>query len=154
TLSVDATISTSGTVSITNVDFLDVPAADEIEGTIFSTSTPGTFLMAVDHKTLAANSTNATILGPVGSGTTLNIILDTTGTGPSCAIDTSNLPLSTSTGFQSSSDLVTGQRMMAHVKSVASGTVLNVTTDKLVLRFSRITGTPGTVSGNIFALQS
>ena len=151
TISVDATVSTAGAVTITNVDFLDIPAADEIEGTIFSTSTAGTFLMAVDHKVLAANSTNATILGPVASGTTLNIIVDPTVT---FSVDVSNLPINPTTGFLSSSDLVTGQRVMAHVKSVAAGTLLNVTTDRLVLRFSRFTGTPGTIAGNNFGLQN
>src|SRR5262249_21881515 len=47
TLSIDAPVSLSGVISIENVDLLDIPAADEIEGTIFATSTPGTFLMAV-----------------------------------------------------------------------------------------------------------
>jgi uncharacterized protein DUF4382 len=152
TVSIDATVSTSGTIAITNLDFLDIPAADEIEGTIFTTSTPGTFLMAVDHKVLASGSTNATILGPVSSGFKLNIILDPSAT---FAVDTSNLPIANSlTGFLSSSDLVTGQRVMAHVKSVSSGALLNVTTDRLVLRFSRFTGTPGTVSGSFFGLQN
>ena len=151
TLSIDATLSTTGAVSITNVDFLDLPAVDEIEGTIFQTSTPGTFLMAVDHKILATNSTNATILGPVASGTKLNIIL---GNSVTFAIDTDNLPVAPSTGFLSAADLVTGQRVMAHVTSVSTGTLLNVTTDRMVLRFSRFTGTPGTISGNIFGLQT
>jgi len=152
TLSVDATISTTGAVSIINVDFLDLPAVDEIEGTIFSTSTPGTFLMAVDHKTLAANSANATVLGPAGSGTILNVILSTGGV--TFAIDNNKLPVSSSLGFLDSTDLITGQRIMARVKSVATGTVLNVTSDRMVLRFSRFTGTPGTVAGNLFALQT
>ena len=151
TLSVDATLSVSGVVTITNVDFLDLPAVDEIEGTIFQTATLGTFLMAVDHKILAANSTNATILAPVSSGTTLNIVLGNTVT---FAIDTDNLPTAPVIGFLSSSDLVTGQRVMAHVKSVTSGALLNVTTDRLVLRFSRFTGIPGTIAGNNFALQN
>lgn len=154
TLSVDATVSSTGAIVITNVDFLDLPAVDEIEGTIFPTATAGTFLCVVDHKILAANSTNATILAPVSSGTTLNLVLDTTGTGPTFAIDAGNLPITPSNGFFSSSDLVTGQRVMAHVKSVTSGALLNVTTDRVVLRFSRLTGTPGTVSGNNFALAT
>jgi hypothetical protein len=154
TLSVDATVSTSGSITLTNVDFLDLPAADEIEGTIFNTTTPGTFLMVVDHKVLAASSNNATILGPVSAGFTLNIILDTSGSGPIFAVDTSNLPIAPTVGFLSGSDLVTGQRIMAHVKSVTSGTLLNVTTDRVVLRFSRFTGTPGAISGSIFTLQS
>ena len=135
----DATVSTSGTVALTNVDFLDLPATDEIEGTIFPTATAGTYIMAVDHKVLAANSTNATILGPVGAGFKLNIILGNT---VAFAIDTNNLPVDPVTGFQSAADLVTGQRVMAHVQSVNAGTLLNVTTDRLVLRFSRLTGTP------------
>jgi hypothetical protein len=153
TLSVDATVSIAGAVAITNVDFLDLPAVDEIEGTIFQTSTAGTFLMAVDHKILAANSTNATILAPVASGTRLNIIVGNT---VAFAIDTDNLPVTPTTGFLSASDLVTGQRVMAHVKSVSVGTggLLNVTTDRMVLRFSRFTGTPGTISGTFFGLQT
>jgi uncharacterized protein DUF4382 len=156
TLSVDANVSVSGAISITNIGFLDLPAIDEIEGTIFPTTTQGTFIMAVDHKILAANSTNSTILGPVGSGTTLNLILDTSGGSGSVGflIDTNKLPISSSLGFLDFTDLITGQRIMAHVKSVTSGTLLNVTTDRLVLRFSRITGTVGTISSSIFALQT
>ena len=151
TVSVDANVSATGSVSLINVDFLDLPAVDEIEGTIFTTATPGTFLMVVDHKVLAANSTNATILANVSTAFQLNIIL---GNAVTFAIDTDNLPIAPATGFQSSADLVTGQRVMAHVQSAAAGTLLNVTTDRLVLRFSRFTGTPGTISGNIFGLQT
>src|SRR5262249_43023784 len=43
TVSVDATVATDGTISITEVDFIDDPSVDEIEGTIYPTTDPNIF---------------------------------------------------------------------------------------------------------------
>jgi hypothetical protein len=148
TLSVDATVALNGSLTLTNVDFLDLPAVDEIEGTIFITSTPGTYLLAVSDKTLVSNNA---ILLPVGSATTLNLTLDPAAT---FVIETSNLPVSSPVGFLSVSDIVNGQTVLARVKSATLTTGVNVVSDRLILRFSRLTGTVGNVTGSVFTIQN
>jgi hypothetical protein len=150
TLSVDATVALDGTLALTNVDFVDLPATDEIEGTIFLTPTPGTYLLVVSDKTLTSANV---ILLPVGSGTRVNFTLDVLA---KFFIETSNLPDFNPFGFSSSSDILNGQRVLARVKSgsVTQGTLVNFVADRLVLRFSRLTGTVATVSGNVFTMQN
>ena len=138
---------------MTNVDFLDLPAVDEIEGTIFFTTTSGTYLLVVSDKTLVSTGAIATVLQPVGSGTTLNLTLDTTTT-PVFAIESSNLPVVISAGFSSASDILNGQTVLAHVKSATLASGVNVVSDRLILRFSRLTGTVGTVTGSDFSIQN
>lgn len=149
TLSVDATVALNGSLALTNVDFLDLPAVDEIEGTIFNTVTAGTYLLVVSDKTQV--STNAILL-PVGSATTLNLTLDTSAT---FAVETSNLPITPNpAGFSSASDIVNGQTVLARVKSATLTTGVNVVSDRLILRFSRLTGTAGTISANDITIQN
>jgi hypothetical protein len=148
TLSVDATVALNGSLALTNVDFLDLPAVDEIEGTIFLTPTAGTYLLVVSDKTLVSNNA---LLQPVGSATALNLTLDPAAT---FAVETSDLPVANPAGFLSASDIFNGQTILARVKSVTSGTLLNVVSDRLILRFSRFTGTVGTVSGLTFTVQN
>jgi hypothetical protein len=148
TISVDATVALNGTFVLTNVDFLDLPAVDEIEGTIFNTTTAGTYLLVVSDKTLVSNNA---LLQPVGSATGLNLTLDPAAT---FAIETSDLPVVNPAGFLSASDIRNGQTILARVKSVTTGTLLNVVSDRLILRSSRFTGTVGTVSGPTFTIQN
>jgi hypothetical protein len=148
TISVDATVGTNGTLTITEVDFIDAPSVDEVEGTIFLTPTQGTYIMVVADKTLVSGNA---ILQPVSSATTINVTLDLNVT---FVVDTKNLPVSNPAGFSSSTDIISGQTVMAHVKSVTSGTSINVVADRLLLRFSHLSGTVGTVSGNAFTIQS
>ena len=148
TLSVDATVGLDGTLALTNVDFLDLPAADEIEGTIFLTSTLNTYLVVVSDKTLVSGNA---ILTPVGSATTLNVTLDPAVT---FAVETSDLPVTNPSGFLGTGDILNGQTVLAHVKSVSQGALINVVADRLILRPTRMTGTVGTVAGNDFSIQS
>jgi hypothetical protein len=148
TLSVDATVALDGTLTLSNVDFLDLPAVDEIEGTIFLTSTPGTYSLVVSDETLASGNA---ILQSVRSATILHLTLDPAA---SFLIETSNLPVSSPVGFLSASDIINGQTVLARVKSVTQGTLTNIVSDRLILRFSRLTGTVGTVNGNDFSIQN
>jgi hypothetical protein len=147
TVSVDATISTSGVVTITEVDFLDDPFTNEIEGIIYPTTTAGVYGMIVSDK---VNATGNALLTPVSSGATISVTLDSAAT---FAIDTRNLLVSIPIGFSSAADIFAGQEVMIHVKSASVGTVLDVVTDRLVLRYSRITGTVNTVGGNAFSVN-
>jgi hypothetical protein len=150
TISIDATLALDGTLSLTNLDFLDLPAVDEVEGTIFLTPTSGTYLLVVTDKTLVSGNT---ILKPVGSATLVNLTLDLAAT---FFIETSNLPISSPNGFSSPSDILSGQTVLARVKSgsVTQGTFVNFVADRLILRFSRLTGTVGVVTGTDFTFQN
>jgi hypothetical protein len=147
TVSVDATIGLDGTISITEVDFLDDPSVDEIEGVIYPTGTPGTFGMIVYD---AVNASNNSALTNVGSGFVLAFTLDPTAT---FAVDTRNLGAAVSAGFSSQSDMFAGQQVMIRVQSTnTSGTTFNVVTNRLVLRYSRTSATVSTVGGNAFGI--
>ena len=150
TISIDANLALDGTLALTNLDFLDLPAVDEVEGTIFSTTTVGTYELVVADKTLVSGNT---ILQPVGAGTTMNVTLDAAAT---FLIETSNLPIASSIGFTSSADILNGQRVLARVKanSVTQGTLINFVADRLILRFSRLTGTVFSVAGNDITIQN
>jgi hypothetical protein len=147
TVSVDATIGLDGTVSITEVNFIDDPSVDEIEGVIYPTGTPGTFGMIVFD---AVNASNNSALTNVGSGFTLAFTLDPSAT---FAVDTRNLGAVVSTGFSSQSDMFAGQQVMIRVQSTnTSGTTFNVVTNRLVLRYSRTSATVSSVGGNAFGI--
>jgi len=147
TVSVDGTLSVSGVVTITEVDFLDTPDVDEIEGVIYPTSTAGVYNMIVSDK---VNVSNNALLTALSAGAKIAVTLDTS---VEFDVDTRSLLVSTPSGFTSSSDLAAGQEVMVHVKSATSGTLLNVLTDRIVLRYSRVTGLVNTVRGNTFTYQ-
>ena len=147
TVSVDATLAANGTITITEVDFLDDPSTDEIEGIIYPTATAGVFNMIVSDK---VNFSNNALLSPVSAGGKIAVTLDTT---VEFDVDTRNLLASVPPGFSSSADIFAGQEVMVHVKSATSGTLLNVLTDRMILRYSRLTGLVNTVSGNTFTYQ-
>jgi hypothetical protein len=150
TLSVDATVGLDGTLALTNVDFLDLPAADEIEGTLFTTTTLNTYLLVVSDKTLVSGNA---ILTPVGSATTMNFTIDPAAT---FAVETSDLPVSNPTGFAGTGDILNGQTVLAHVKpnSASQGALITFVADRLILRPTRMSGTVGTVTGNDLSIQS
>jgi len=147
TVSVDATLSAAGVVTITEVDFLDTPDVDEIEGVIYPTSTTGVYNMIMSDK---VNVSNNALLAALSAGAKIAVTLDTS---VEFDIDTRNLLASIPSGFTSSSDIFPGQEVMVRVKSTTSGTLLNVLTDRIVLRYSRVTGLVNTVSGNTFTYQ-
>jgi hypothetical protein len=153
TLSVDGNVAADGTIALTNVDFLDIPAADEVQGTIFLTNTPGKFTLIVNDK--IQTSTNA-VLTPVGPGFTINVTPDTVAP-VIFAVDTSNLVASVPAGFLDASDIQNGQNVLVHVKSVTAagqGTLINIVADRLLLRFSRLTGSITSISGPVFLVSN
>jgi hypothetical protein len=147
TVSVDATLSAAGVVTITEVDFLDTPFVDEIEGVIFPTATAGTFNLNVSDK---INATNNSLITPISAGAKIAVTLDTS---VEFDVDTRNLLASIPSGFTSNNDIFPGQEVMVHVKSATTGTLLNVVTDRIILRYSRVTGLVNTVSGTTFTFQ-
>jgi len=147
TVSVDGTLSVSGVVTITEVDFLDDPFVDEIEGIIYPTSTAGVYNVIVSDK---VNASNNALLTALSAGAKIAVTLDTS---VEFDVDTRNLLASTPSGFTSSSDIFSGQEVMVHVKSATSGTLLSVLTDRIVLRYSRATGLFNAGGSNAFTFQ-
>ena len=143
TVSVDATIGLDGTISVTEVDFIDDPSVDEIEGVIYETTTPGTFGMIVSD---VVNASGNSALNNVVAGFTLDFTLDQAGA--NFAVDTRNLGAVVSGGFSSAADLVTGQQVMIHVESTnTNGGTFNVVTDRLALRYSRFSAAVSVAGG-------
>ncbi|HET9803485.1 MAG TPA: DUF4382 domain-containing protein [Candidatus Acidoferrum sp.] len=147
TVSVDGTVSTSGAVTITEVDFIDDPFTDEIEGVIYPAGAAGVYNMVVADK---VNATGNSLLNPVSAGAIVSV---TFANGAEFDVDTRNLLTSAPSGFSSPSDIFAGQEVMLHVQSVSSGTLLNIVADRAVLRYTRVTGLFNTGSGNSFTFQ-
>src|SRR3984893_1388051 len=156
-VSVDATVSTTGTLTLVSADLLDASPQDEVEGTIVNTSTPGQFFLVVANKEVATgNSTlSAAIPGDIFLVTLSNplFIVDLDE-----FFNNASLPPSTVTPlFSSQANLVNGQDVMVHVTAAtgaASTANQALTSDRVRLRFTRTTGTVQTVSGQAFSISN
>jgi hypothetical protein len=157
-VSVDATVNTAGTLTLVSADLLDASPRDEVEGTLITTATPGVFDLVVANKVVASgNSTLASanagdiFLVTLSSTTTFIVDLDE-------FFNNASLPPSNvTTLFTSTADLVNGQDVMVHV-TAATGTAAAgnqaITADRVLLRFTRTTGTVQRVSGKSFTLSN
>jgi hypothetical protein len=157
-VSVDATVSKSGALTLVSADLLDVSPRDELEGTLINTATPGQFNLVVANKVVAttANST----LTAANPGDVFLVTLSN----PTFAVDLDEFfnnaslpPSNVTTLFAGTGDLVSGQDVMVHVTaatgSAATGDQV-ATADRVLLRFTRTTGTVQTVSGQTFTLAN
>jgi hypothetical protein len=154
-VSVDATVNTDGTLTVTSADLLDATPRDEVEGTLFATGVAGQFLLVVNNKVVAtANST----LASANAGDIFLVTLSN----PIFIVDTdeffnnASLPSSTvTTLFTSEADLVDGQDVMVHA-TAATGTAVGndqaLTSDQVRLRFTRTSGSVQSVTGQAFTL--
>ena len=156
-VSVDATVSTSGTLTLVSADLLDATPQDEVEGTIIDTSTPGQFFLVV------ANKENATGNSTLSAAIPGDIFLVTL-SNPLFIVDldeffnNASLPPSTVTPlFSGEANLVNGQDVMVHVTAATGAASTGnqaITSDLVRLRFTRTTGTVQTVSGQSFAISN
>jgi hypothetical protein len=145
TVSVDANLASSGTLTATEVDVLDAKEVDELEGVIYPTSTANVYGLVVADK--VSQSGNA-ILGASSTSYGTAFLLTATSLS-NFAIDVKTLsPSITSApiGFEQVSDILAGQQVRVQVSNVASSTTNGVTTytataTNMALRFSRMTGT-------------
>jgi hypothetical protein len=153
-VSMDATLTTSSTLTATEIDVLDAAATDEVEGVIYPTG-PLTATPVVVGMILADKIST-------GDNTTLGAVTTTFGTGIFLAANTSinyvidekNLTNSiTPVGFAGSGDLLAGQQIRAHVTNVTSGTSgISATATNVLLRWSRISGSINSFAGNNFTM--
>lgn len=157
-VSVDATVGTTGALTLTSADLLDAAPTNEVEGTLLANGVAGQFFLVVSNKVLggAANAT----LAAAATGDIFLVTLNN----PTFIVDTdeffnnASLPPSTvTTLFTSEADFVDGQDVMVHV-TAATGTAANgnqdLTADVVRLRFTRTTGTVQTVSGTAISLSN
>jgi len=151
TVSLNAVLSTSGTLTATEVDVLDGKAVDEVEGIIYPSSTTGCpvnscfGLVLADKVSASGNSVLSASTTTYGTGIFLNVASLS-----NFSIDTKSLspaPI----GFAATSDLLAGQRVRVQVSNVASGTSgITANATNVLLRYSRLTGTATNVSGTSF----
>ena len=63
-VSVDATVSTSGALTLVSADLLDASPQDEVEGTLINNSTPGQFFLVVANKEVASGNGTLSAANP------------------------------------------------------------------------------------------
>ena len=153
TVSVDADVTTTGTLTATVVDILDVTAVNEVEGTIYPTSTVGVYGLIVSDTAVADGNTTLSALGP---GFAIYVTMSTSPT-PLFTVDLKNLPASISAGFTNANDLIMGQQVRFQVASVST---FNGRTELIastaILRFTRLTALVGSnaPTGTVFSLDN
>jgi len=151
TVSMDTTVSSSGTFTATEVDVLDATAVDEVEGIIYPTLTTGEYGMVLADQVSASG--NATLsAGKYGSGVLLTL------NATSYSVDTKTLSsqFSAPTGFTDSGDLLGGQVVRAQISGISTDSNGNITAtaNNMLLRYSRLSGTVNSVAGSAFTVAS
>ena len=154
TVSLDADLSSSGTLKASEIDVLDAAAGDEVEGTIYPTSVAGVVGLIIQDK-VPITSTSPL----ASSGTTFGTgILLTTDSSTLYSVDTKTLSsqnLSAGALFAGSGDLLAGQTIRAQIKGITSGNNgISAVATNVLLRWSRLTGTVNSVTGNAFTLAN
>ena len=157
TVSIDSDLSSSGTLTASEIDLLDAIAVDEVEGIIHPTSVPGVVGLIIQDKVAVSSTTPL-----ASSGTTYGTgIFLTVESGTTYAVDTKTL--SSQPGFAATVDplfsgsgsLLAGQMVRVQLSNIISGSngIAAVATNVL-LRWSRLTGTVNSVAGNAFTLAN
>ena len=153
-VSLDATLSNTGTLTASEIDVLDLTAVDEVEGIIYptaSTLTNGVVGLILADKTSASGNA---ILGASTTTYGTGIFLAPS-SGINYSVDTKTLTSvwTSPVGFSGSGDLLAGQRVRAQVSSVTSdSTGIHATASNIILRYSRISATVNTVANPVFTL--
>ena len=153
TISVDTVLSAAGTFTATEVDVLDSTAVDEVEGIILPTTTSGVVQLVLADK--VSVSGNATL---DASTTTAGTIIFLTATTPNFSVDTKTLSSQLAqpvVGFAGSGDLLGGQVVRAQVTNIVSGSGgITATANNVLLRYSRLSGTVNSITGNVFTIAN
>jgi hypothetical protein len=156
-VSLQGVLTNTGTVVATSLDIIDASPtpADEVEGTIYPSTCNGgsNFGMILSDSSI---TTSGSPLASAGFGAGVCLTLGTSVTFPidfGILTGQPGLPVSNA-GFANASDLLAGQTIRAKVTAAASGTNgINATATAMILRFSRLTGTFGTLSGTGFTIN-
>jgi len=156
-VSLQGVLDKTGHIVATSLDVLDKgpSPADEVEGTIYPSSCNGgsNFGMVLSDSSI---TTGGSPLATAGYGAGVCLTVSPTA---SFLVDFGiltgqpGLP-ATNNGFSQASDLLAGQTIRAKITGAATGTNgINVTATAMILRFSRLTGTVGTLSPPAFFIN-
>jgi Domain of unknown function (DUF5666) len=149
-VSLDAQLASSGTLTATEIDTLDAIATDEVEGILYAASNINAVAM------ILADRESATGKGPLAASeiTYGTQVVLTASPSAVYVIDAKTLSsVPPFIGFSGSGDLRAGQQVRVQVSDVTSSPAgLSATADNMALRFSRISGIIGSVTGNNFTL--
>jgi len=148
-VSVQAALTNAGVIDATEIDVIDMSGADSVEGFIYPSSCNGGSNYGLILADSALPSANATLTGlSYGAGFCL-----TASPTASFIVDTGFLPIGQpTTGFTNSNDIQVGQVVRMDVSNVVAGSVVDATATNFVLRYSRLSGTVNTVTGNNFSI--
>jgi glucose dehydrogenase len=158
-VSLQGVLTTAGTVVATSLDVIDKGPSpvDEVEGTIYPSNCNGgaNFGMILSDSSI---TTSGSPLTSSGFGTGICLTVNPTA---SFAVDSGiltgqpGLPAQNSPGFLTASDLLAGQTVRAKITGAASGAnnLINATATAMILRFSHLTGTVGTLSPPAFFIN-
>jgi Domain of unknown function (DUF4382)/Domain of unknown function (DUF5666) len=158
-VSLQGVLTNTGAIVATSLDVIDssTTPVDEVEGTIYPSTCKGTGSIGM----IISDSSIVTTSSPLASAGFGSGVCLTLGPTASFVIDFGiltgqpGLPAATGPGFRTASDLLAGQTIRAKVTGAATGTnsLINATATAMILRFSRLTGTVGTVSGPAFTIN-
>ncbi len=154
TVSMDTLVASNGTFSVSEVDVLDAAEVDEVEGTIYPTTTPGVIGLIIADKVSASGNA---VLG--ASTTTIGTGIFLTLNASNYSVDTktlsSQLSFPPASGFAGSGDLLAGQVVRAQISNITAGSNgISATANNMLLRYSRLTGTVNLVTGNTFQISN
>ena len=156
-VSLQGLLTNTGSIVATSLDVIDSSTTpiDEVEGTIYPSTCNGgsNFGMILSDSSI---TTGGSPLATAGFGTGICLTVSPTATP---AVDFGiltgqpGLP-ATNGGFSTVTDLRAGQTIRAKITGAASGVNgINATATVVILRFSRLTGTVGTLSGPAFIIN-
>ena len=156
-VSLQGVLTNTGSIVATALDVIDSSKTpvDEVEGTIYPSNCNGgaNFGMVLSDSSII---TGGSPLASAGFGTGICLTVSPTA---SFLVDFGiltgqpSLP-ATNAGFFSTNDLLAGQTVRAKITGAASGTNgVNATATAMILRFSRLTGTVGNLTGAGFTIS-
>jgi hypothetical protein len=155
-VSLQGVLTNTGAIDATSLDVIDKATSppDEVEGTIYPSTCNGgsNFGMILSDSSI---TTGGSPLASSGFGTGICLTVSPTATFlMDFGILTGQAGLSPSTtGFSNANDLRAGQTVRAKITGAATGTSgINATATAMILRFSRLTGSVGTVSTTGFTI--
>jgi hypothetical protein len=154
TVSLDANLSSSGSLTASEIDMLDAVAVDEVEGTIYPTSVAGVVRLILEDK-VPITSTTPIASSSATYGTSIFLSGDSS---TLYSVDTKTLSsqnLSVGALFAGSGDLLAGQTIRAQLKGITSGNDgITAVATNVLLRWSRLRGTVNSVAGSAFTLAN
>ena len=152
-VSADAALNSNGSLTLLELDLLNLPSTsqDEVEGVVYQLNGSNQFSMVLADKYV--EDTNASLTGAAAG----NLVNVTVNSGATFSADPKNLPVPTSPkGFTAASDVVNGQTVMVHAVSASTGNggVISLATDRVTLRYTRVTGLVSPIGNPTFTLSN